>query len=958
MKINLLKTKFIASFVILAIFAVLLSTTKGVIVNASTNLSPLVCIDTPTANSKSAISNNQLTVSGWSLNSSGVKKVQLYLDNKYKSDAAIGLSRPDVNKAIPGYTGGATSGYNANVNIAALSYGSHTLTVKSIGNDGSVTTNSTGIYKVPSISKRLTSQVYIDTPKANSNVSIVNNQLTVKGWSLNGYGVQKVQLYLDNKYKSDAAIGLSRPDVDKAIPGYYGGATSGYSGNVAISAVSEGTHTLIVKSIGNDGTIKIGSVSFKKVTSQSMPGKIYIDTPRNSQINTNQLTVSGWSLDVYGVQKVQVYVDNTYKSDAKIGGYRPDVNKAIPGYTGGVTSGYNANVNIAALSYGSHTLTVKSIGNDGSVTTNSTGIYKVPSTSKRLTSQVYIDTPKANSNVSIVNNQLTVNGWSLNGYGVQKVQLYLDNKYKSDAAIGLSRPDVDKAIPGYYGGRTSGYIGTVDISTASEGKHTVTVKSIGNDGTIKTQDVSIKKVTSKSMPGKICIDTPRYSQVNTNKLSVQGWSLDVYGVQKVQVYVDNAYKSDARTRVSRPDVNKAIPGYTGGATSGYYSNVDISSLSYGIHTVKVNSIGNDGSITSNSTGILKLPNRTISLPSKICVDTPSNGKFITASTGQIAVQGWSLNAFGVQKVQVYANNVYKGDATIGISRPDVDKAIPGYTGGATSGYSYNFSVSSLADGLNTLSVKSLGNDGSVAAQDLKIYKFSGSGQCTKYNLTLSQMVSKQMSYGEPVASVNWDWVSADRSTVQKYVNPLNFMDNYGMYQFLRLDYIKGVTADDLNKILSGKGVLSGKGAQFLLAAQQSNINPIYLVSHALLETGNGQSALATGINVNHRATYNLFGIHAFDSNANAYGSQYAYSQSWFSVDAAIYGGASWISRQYINNSTYKQNTLYKMRWNPASPANHQYATDVSWAYNQIYNIKKLMDMVSNPALQFDIPQYN
>ncbi len=44
-----------------------------------------------------------------------------------------------------------------------------------------------------------------------------------------------------------------------------------------------------------------------------------------------------------------------------------------------------------------------------------------------------------------------------------------------------------------------------------------------------------------------------------------------------------------------------------------------------------------------------------------------------------------------------------------------------------------------------------------------------------------------------------------------------------------------------------------------------------------------------------------------------------------------------------------------MRWNPANPTVHQYATDVRWVYNQIGNIKKVIDGLRGATLNFDIP---
>jgi beta-N-acetylglucosaminidase len=157
-------------------------------------------------------------------------------------------------------------------------------------------------------------------------------------------------------------------------------------------------------------------------------------------------------------------------------------------------------------------------------------------------------------------------------------------------------------------------------------------------------------------------------------------------------------------------------------------------------------------------------------------------------------------------------------------------------------------------------------------------------------------------------------------------------------------------------------VLANKGQTFLDAGRTNNINPIYLISHSLLETGNGTSNLAKGILVSivngaavtPKVVYNVFGVGAYDSNPDKYGSEYAYKQGWDTIDKAIMGGAAFISKGYINSST-NQNTLYKMRWNPANPGTHQYATDIRWAYNQIFNIKKLIDQCNNSVIHFNIP---
>ncbi|MTI47349.1 MAG: hypothetical protein FH761_05890 [Firmicutes bacterium] len=103
--------------------------------------------------------------------------------------------------------------------------------------------------------------------------------------------------------------------------------------------------------------------------------------------------------------------------------------------------------------------------------------------------------------------------------------------------------------------------------------------------------------------------------------------------------------------------------------------------------------------------------------------------------------------------------------------------------------------------------------------------------------------------------------------------------------------------------------------------------------------------------------YNMFGIHAFDRDPIGEGSKYAYKMGWTTPENAIKGGAKWISEKYINNSSHRQNNLYKMRWNPSSPGKHQYATDVRWAINQVRSIKNMYDKFPNANLKFEIPIY-
>lgn len=226
---------------------------------------------------------------------------------------------------------------------------------------------------------------------------------------------------------------------------------------------------------------------------------------------------------------------------------------------------------------------------------------------------------------------------------------------------------------------------------------------------------------------------------------------------------------------------------------------------------------------------------------------------------------------------------------------------------------------------------------------------------TEYNMTVEEMVSQQMT-AEPTLFTN-EVIPAGEENVEQYVNPENLVTGYEKYQFMDLSMSNDVDDAVLNSYLNGKGVLSGWGRSFKEAAEANNISEVYLVIHACLEAGNGTSELANGIEYNGETVYNLFGIGAVDASPVAEGARYAYEQGWTSIEKAIEGGAEWISENYINNSRYQQNTLYKMRWNPERPAEHQYASDVAWASKQAKNMSAMFEAFPTARYRFEVPVY-
>lgn len=230
---------------------------------------------------------------------------------------------------------------------------------------------------------------------------------------------------------------------------------------------------------------------------------------------------------------------------------------------------------------------------------------------------------------------------------------------------------------------------------------------------------------------------------------------------------------------------------------------------------------------------------------------------------------------------------------------------------------------------------------------------------TSYDISFPQIIRIQMGLNPPPKIWRNGGMSyATESETAEYMNPNSFYTDAYKYQFLDLSKPNNVSEETLNNYLADKGVMKGMGAAFIEAAKEYNVSEVYLVAHACLESGNGTSQLATGVEVNGTTVYNLFGIGAYDANPVGNGSQRAYNQGWTSVEAAIKGGAKWISENYVNSPDGRQNTLYKMLWNPENPGTHQYATDIGWAVKQAVSIEKIFSSFTDATLSFDVPVYS
>jgi len=392
--------------VIISIFSILiiLFIFNSHYVKADTLPKAITHIDSPTSN-QSIGEGNPINISGWAVNTAGVNQVQVLVDGKFLIGAQYGVSRPDVNNAIPGYPSGNNAGYISSIS-APTTPGNHTITINAIGNDGS---NCSSSVNINVLSKAIT---HIDSPTSNQSIG-EGNPINISGWAVNTAGVNQVQVLVDGKFLIGAQYGVSRPDVNNAIPGYPSGNNAGYISSIS-APTTPGNHTITINAIGNDGSNCSSSVNIN-VLSKAIT---HIDSPTSNQsiIEGNPINISGWAVNTAGVNQVQVLVDGNFLIGAQYGVSRPDVNNAIPGYPSGNNAGYISSIS-APTTPGNHTITINAIGNDGSNCSASVNINVESSISvysMRISGCGGLTTLQEDANAEYIYNYMTAKGWTKN----------------------------------------------------------------------------------------------------------------------------------------------------------------------------------------------------------------------------------------------------------------------------------------------------------------------------------------------------------------------------------------------------------------------------------------------------------------------------------------------------------------------------------------------------------------
>ena len=77
---------------------------------------------------------------------------------------------------------------------------------------------------------------------------------------------------------------------------------------------------------------------------------------------------------------------------------------------------------------------------------------------------------------------------------------------------------------------------------------------------------------------------------------------------------------------------------------------------------------------------------------------------------------------------------------------------------------------------------------------------------------------------------------------------------------LDLSKYQGIDKNRIKRMLVDRPTLLKHTDDFLKAAKDKHVNEVYLISHALLETGAVKSELVNGVEIDGKKYYNFYGV--------------------------------------------------------------------------------------------------
>ena len=174
------------------------------------------------------------------------------------------------------------------------------------------------------------------------------------------------------------------------------------------------------------------------------------------------------------------------------------------------------------------------------------------------------------------------------------------------------------------------------------------------------------------------------------------------------------------------------------------------------------------------------------LPAVSNLENPQNNATIV--DGKLRVSGWALHPFGIKEVKVTLDGVTLGNATYGVTRTDVSKIYSGYFNGSQCGFDSTFELNNITNGVKTLKVQIIANDGTstVVTRNITVQRNLQARSC------LDEPTSNAIVTTDSLSIKGWALNSKGIKSVEAFIDNTS----YGTIKY-------GIKRTDVNKVYPG-----------------------------------------------------------------------------------------------------------------------------------------------------------
>jgi len=208
------------------------------------------------------------------------------------------------------------------------------------------------------------------------------------------------------------------------------------------------------------------------------------------------------------------------------------------------------------------------------------------------------------------------------------------------------------------------------------------------------------------------VDLPDPTVTQSGVVLVKGFAYDVQQVNRIELYVDDAFQYNVNMGLPRIDVVELYsPQYPGiqNYSPGFQIGFLASRYSNGPHTVSLKAYTTDGQSIEFGRRTINIDNTLNQSPFGF-LDIP-DGAGVYNATSAFPVVGWATDTDGISEVDIYVDGLIQQSAIYGDPRPDVSNTFPDFPASLFSGFIANIDTTRIPDGVHLLEARATDTKG-------------------------------------------------------------------------------------------------------------------------------------------------------------------------------------------------------------------------------------------------------